>query len=44
MFRDFLNKYDRMDKNGRFQTKKDLKSFDFRSFLVEISGIEPLTS
>ena len=24
--------------------KKDLKSFDFRSFLVEISGIEPLTS
>ena len=24
--------------------KKDLKSYDFRSFLVEISGIEPLTS
>ena len=24
--------------------EKDLKSCDFRSFLVEISGIEPLTS
>ena len=24
--------------------QKDLKSYDFRSFLVEISGIEPLTS
>ena len=24
--------------------EKDLKSYDFRSFLVEISGIEPLTS
>jgi len=27
-----LNKCNRMDKNGRFQTKKDLKSYDFRSF------------
>ena len=26
------------------QAKKDLKSYDFRSFSVEISGIEPLTS
>ena len=24
--------------------QKSLKSFDFRLFLVEISGIEPLTS
>jgi len=32
VFRDFLKKCNRMDKNGRFQMKKDLKSKDFRSF------------
>jgi len=33
-----------MYKNGRFQTKKRPEILRFQVFLVEISGIEPLTS